>query len=76
MVAQVRIEGLRELQATLRRIDGQLPRLVRGRLREAAGIVAVEARARAPVRSGRLRRSIRPFARGNVAGVRVSARRR
>lgn len=70
----VRLEGLRELQAALRRADRELPKLVRRTLRSAARIVADDAKVRAPKRSHRLERSIRPFARGNVAGVRVSAR--
>lgn len=55
----IRVEGLREFQASLKAIDGQSQRALRVMLNEAAEIVVVAARKRAPVRTGRLRNSIR-----------------
>jgi hypothetical protein len=55
---QVRIEGLRELQRDLRLIDKTMPRELRKANKAAAEIVAVEARKRTPVHSGRARRSL------------------
>lgn len=75
MASAVEIEGLREFRAALRRIDPALNKGVREGLKDAAQIVAYEARRRAPVRSGMLRSSIKGFASGNRAGVRVTARR-
>ncbi len=75
MDARVRIEGLREFRAALRKIDPVLNKGLREGLKDAAQIVAYEAQRRAPVRSGATRASVRAFATGNRAGVRVLARR-
>ncbi len=75
-MAEVRITGLAELLRDLRAIDAELPKEVRRTLKAGAEIVAVEARGRSAVRSGMQRRSIRAFARGRVAGVRATAKRR
>ena len=73
--AAIRIEGLAEFRAALRRCDPALAKGVREGLKDAAQIVAYEAKRRAPVRSGMLKGSVRSFAAGNRAGVRVNARR-
>lgn len=67
------IKGLADLRRVLRRMEGGLQKDLARRLKEAAEPVAAEARRIAPKRSRRLERSIKPFARGNVAGVRASA---
>lgn len=71
----VHVEGLAQFRAALRRIDPQLAKGVREGLKDGAQIVANEARQRAPVRTGSLVASVRAFASGNRAGVRVNARR-
>lgn len=58
MPEHIRVEGLRELQRHLRMLDVALPRELRKANKQAAEIVAVEARRRTPVRTGRARRSI------------------
>lgn len=76
MAATVQIRGLAELQRALRSMGAELPRELRRGLKDGAEIVAAEARNRSSVRSGMQRRSIRSFARGRSAGVRVTAKRR
>jgi hypothetical protein len=75
----VAVEGLRELRRDLKRMDPELLKGVRTALREAAQIVADEAKRRAP-RSGRsgthMADTIRPRLRGDSAEVRVGARRK
>jgi hypothetical protein len=75
------IEGLADLRKVLKAMDRDLYRELPKRLRKAAEPVAEEARRRAPrgrspIPRGRRPRkrlvdTIRPFARGNVAGVRA-----
>lgn len=72
-LASVRIDGLKQLRAALRRMAPELNKGVRTALKESAEIVAVATRERAPVRSGKLKGSVRSFASGNRAGVRVNA---
>lgn len=55
----IRVEGLRELQAALKRMDGESQKQLRVVLNSAAGIVVRGAQRRAPVRSGAYRNSIR-----------------
>lgn len=66
----VRVDGLAELRRDLRRAErvDEL-RQLRDGLRDAADIVATEARSRVPVRSGAARDSIRGTAGGNRAFV-------
>lgn len=71
----VSIEGLAAFRRDLKRIDPALVKGVRVALKEAAEVVAVETRRRAPARSGATRGSVRAFTSGNRAGVRVNARR-
>lgn len=57
---QVHIEGLRELKRDLRRLEPQVRAELRTEaFRKAANIVAAEARTLVPVRTGRLRASIK-----------------
>jgi len=67
---QVRIDGLADLRRDLRTIDRNLGRELTRALREAVKPVAREAAAQAPVDTGRLAQSIRPYAAGNRAGIR------
>jgi len=71
---RIYIEGLADFRRDLRRIDPELAKGVREGLKDAAQIVAYEAQRRAPRRTGRLVASVRAFASGNRAGVRVTAR--
>lgn len=67
---RVTIEGLGALRRDFRAIGAGLNRELNAELREAASIASREAAALAPRRTGALARSYRPFARGNVVGVR------
>jgi len=71
----ISIEGLAAFRRDLKRIDPVLVKGVRVALKESAEIVADETRRRAPVRSGKLKGTVRSFTSGNKAGVRVNARR-
>lgn len=53
------IENLRTFLRQMKMLDADSPKMVKGALNEVAELVAVEARKRAPVKSGRLKRSIR-----------------
>jgi len=77
----VTVEGLSAFRRDLSRIDRDLAREVPAALKDAAEIVAAEARRRAPVGSRpiprqrrprrRMRDTIKPFSKGTTAGVRV-----
>lgn len=66
----VRIEGFKELRRDLRQVDRSLNRTVSQGLREAMTPTAAKAAALAPHRTGRLARSLKPFATAKGAGVR------
>jgi hypothetical protein len=70
----ITIEGLAELQAAVARAESGLDEDIRAALLAAAEVVADRARATAPVRSGRLRGSIRGEAAATAADVVVDAR--
>lgn len=55
----IRVEGLRELQAALKNIDGESQKQLRVVLNEAADIVVKGAQAKAPVVTGRYKSSIK-----------------
>lgn len=73
----VNVNGLDELVRAFRKMDRETARAVQRRLREAADVVAEEAKSVAEAqglhRTGRLVRSIRPFYSGTTAGVRAGA---
>lgn len=66
----VRIDGLAALRRDFRQIDRAANRTVNQGLREAMAPTAAKAAALAPHRTGRLARSLRPFATARGAGVR------
>lgn len=78
----VTVEGLAAFRRDLRRIDADLAKEVPAALKDAAELVAQEARRRAPVGSRpiprqrrprrRMRDTVKVFAKGTTAGVRVS----
>lgn len=57
----VRVEGIREFQAALRKADRLFPRELRKCFNEVAEPIADEAAQNVPVRTGALRSSIRPL---------------
>lgn len=70
MAREVRVEGLNDLRKALRATDKAALREVQAVTKVAAEIVAVQARANAPRRSGALAGSIRATTSGNKGIVR------
>lgn len=60
MAESIRIDGLRELNAALKRADTELPKRVRLELNDAIAELAKEVAGRFPRRSGRAAGSVRP----------------
>jgi len=69
MTEIVKIEGLADFQAALRRMDGQSQKMLRVVLNEAAEIVAEAAKKKAPEKTGALRNSIRATSQQRYAVV-------
>lgn len=69
--ASVRVEGLKELQRELRAVSKEAAKELREANLDAARMVALDAQHRAPVRSGRLQRSIRATATQRGAAVKA-----
>lgn len=69
----VYVRNLAEVQRAFTRANRTAGRALNAALRRMAKHAADEARARAPADTGRLRQSIRPFARRGAVGVRVTA---
>jgi phage gpG-like protein len=69
----VHVEGLRELQRDLKRLEPEVAKLLRSDIKAVAGRVALEARATAVKRTGRYAGSIRPYVtlRGASVGSRL-----
>lgn len=65
----VRVDGLRELRSTLRKIDPASARALADEIKAAAGPIVREAQALAPRRTGRLQGSIRATSSGNRLSV-------
>lgn len=55
----IKIEGAKELRSALRAMEKQWPRIMRDANKQAAEVVADEARRRAPLLTGRLKGSIK-----------------
>jgi len=58
-MAEIKVEGLKELQAGLKKLDGDMPKALNKISKASADVVAVEARGLAPKRTGRLAASIK-----------------
>lgn len=59
MKSSIRIEGLKEFQGALRKIDADLPKKLRVLFNEVAETVAAGARRRVPTKTGRAKASIK-----------------
>jgi hypothetical protein len=67
-MAQVHVQGLRELRRALKAADSMLPKVLNEHLKDVAMLVVERARAKIPSRSGRTAGSIRPgIVRGGAA---------
>lgn len=55
----IKIKGLREFQATLKAMDGEAQKQLRGAMNRAADLVAADAKGDVPRRSGRAASSVR-----------------
>lgn len=74
--ARVEVEGAKELRRLLKDLDEkEIPKAVRLANKSAADVIAREAKTRAPVRTGRLRNSIRSGATKAAATVRAGNKR-
>lgn len=70
----IKVDGLDELIRSMSRIDKGIAKEMRARLRKDVGEpFARDAKLRAPVKSGKLRRSIRPAVKGTTVVVRDTA---
>lgn len=75
MPNSIEVEGLRELSRTLRKLeDKELPKALKQTNKNAAEIVARDARAEVPVRSGKLQRSIKATATARTGAVRAGSK--
>lgn len=70
----IQVSGLKRTVRELKKLDAETPKAVKALNREAATIVAVDAAARAPKRSGKLARSIRPGATQSAGTVRAGSK--
>lgn len=68
MIQPIRVEGLAEFNKALRKIDSDLPKLIRTAGNDAATVVVDWARPRVPRKTGRAARSLR------VASTRTASR--
>jgi hypothetical protein len=68
-VAAVRVEGIRELQRSLRQANASFPAELRKANKSAAEVVVAFALPKAPVKTGRLRKSIKAQAQQRGASV-------
>lgn len=75
MGGKIEVVGLRDLQRALRKVSADAPKELRKTNLEAARIVSDEAVRRVPVRTGRLRDSIRALAQQRGAAVRAGGAR-
>lgn len=73
-IVALRAKGMREFIKAAAAMQRQTPKEIKAEFRQAAELVAREAQRRAPVRTGRLRNSIRPFATQREVGVREGKR--
>lgn len=69
----IRIQNLREVQASLRALDASLPKELRAINKDAAEIIAEEARPDVPTRSGKLLRSLKAQAEQRVGKVKMGS---
>jgi hypothetical protein len=67
----IRVYGLADFSRSLKRLDSDLPKVLRLAMNEAADVVVTAARMRVPKRSGRAARSLQP--RSTRTMVRVAA---
>lgn len=58
-VEPIKVKGLREFQAALKRVDEELPRRLRLILNDAIEVVAEDTRRRVPSKSGRAKASVK-----------------
>lgn len=70
MTDPIKIEGLNEFVRNLKKIDNDLPKMVRVAFNDAADVVVTDARPRVPRRSGKARKSVR--SRSTRTAARVS----
>lgn len=75
-VDPIRIEGLEEFRASLRKLDADLPKVIRLAGNEAAQLIVDDARRHIPSRTGAMRRSLRVASTQTTAGVKLGDKRK
>ena len=73
-VGKIEVQGLREFQAQLRKMDAELPKQLRLALNQASELVVSYAQARMPSRSGKARASLKARSTQRVAQVALGGR--
>jgi len=71
----ITVEGLRELRSALRKVDGEMHKMMRIAQNDAAQIVVNRAKPKIPVRSGRARNSVRVASTQTAARIRAGSKR-
>lgn len=71
MAFEIKVDGLRDLQASMRAVDKMLPRELRLMLNDVVRIVAEAARPMVPVKTGTAAASIRPQSTQRMGQVRA-----
>lgn len=71
----IRVEGLREVQAALKHLDGQSQKALRVALNNAVEVVAQDARRRMPYRTGKARSTVKASSSQREARVSEGSRR-
>lgn len=74
VVGAVRVEGLRDLQAALRRLDGESQKALRVALNTAVELIAVDVRRRLPYGTGRAKSTVRPTSSQREASLSAGGR--
>lgn len=75
MPGEIRIDGLAEFSRNLKKLDSDLPKMLRIGLNDAVNIVVNYARPRIPTRSGRAARSLRAQSTRTAARIAAGGRR-
>lgn len=70
----VRVDGLRDLQAALKRLDGESQKALRTALNTAVELIAVDVRRRLPYDTGRAKSTVRPTSSQREASLSAGGR--
>jgi len=74
MIEPIKVEGLAQFQRSIKKLDGDLPKVLRIALNGVAGIVVDAARAKVPRRTGRAAASLKAISTQSKARVQSGGR--